>query len=97
MIVGKNSVKLGFSWYGKTIIKCMAGVAIIGLSIPNYAFLAVFGLIAIILGVYESWKEYKVLSAKTPTIKGDYKHNVSKDDDSGNFIANGSKDDYEDK
>ena len=92
MIVGKNAAKLGFTWYVKTIVKCVSGIAIIGLSIPAYVTLAVFGLIVLALGVYESWNEYKVLSANKPIISGDYKHNVSKDDNSDGYYPDQTKD-----
>ena len=92
MIVGKNAAKLGFTWYVKTIVKCVSGIAIIGLSIPAYVTLAVFGLVVLALGVYESWNEYKMLSAVNPIVSGEYKHNVSKDDQSNGFYPGETKD-----
>lgn len=64
MIVGKNSAKSGFSWFGRTILKAVTGVAAIGLSFPHQKLYPAVLLIVIAgtaLIVYESYKEYKKL------------------------------------
>ena len=67
MIIGKDSAKKGFSWYGKTILKVVTGIAAIGLSFPHQTFYPAV-LVIVIAGtaliVYESYKEYKKLETK---------------------------------
>jgi hypothetical protein len=92
MIVGKNSAKLGFTWYVKTIVKCVSGIAVIGLSFPNYPYLSILGVLAFALGVYESLKEYNALSAVKPVASGEYKMNVNKDEITAGYYPEESKD-----
>jgi hypothetical protein len=93
MIVGKNSAKLGFTWYVKTIVKCVSGIAVIVLSIPNYPYLSILGVLAFALGVYEALKEYNALSAVKPVASGEYKMNVNKDEITAGYYPEQSKDD----
>jgi len=64
MIIGKDSAKKGFTWFGKTILKVVTAIAAIGLSFPHQDFYPFTLLVAIggltLIG-YESFKEYKSL------------------------------------
>ena len=58
MIVGKNSAKLGFTWFGKIIVK----VTVAALAISVGGFGVAVGCISLALSAYEVIKEYKDLS-----------------------------------
>lgn len=61
MITGKNSAKLGFTWYGISILKLITGISTISY-IDRYPILGVIGIIALGCFVYEQIKKYKDLS-----------------------------------
>lgn len=61
MIIGKDSAKIGFTWYAKTVLKLIAGVATISY-IGAYPIVGVVGIIALLAFGYESFVEFKKLS-----------------------------------
>ena len=61
MIIGKDSAKLGYTWYGISILKLIAGVATISY-IEKYPLLGIIGIIALGVFVYEQVKKFKELS-----------------------------------
>ena len=61
MIIGKNSAKLGFTWFLILIIKTVAAVATIAW-IKEDVFIGIVGIVALALFAYEQAKEYRRLS-----------------------------------
>lgn len=61
MIVGKNSAKLGFSWWGMSIVKLLVSIATISY-IGTELVIGIFGIIALILFAWEQTKKFKELS-----------------------------------
>lgn len=64
MIIGKDSAKKGFTWFGKTALKAVTAIAAIGLSFPHQSFYPIVLVVAIggfALIAYEGYKEYKSL------------------------------------
>lgn len=66
MIVGKNSAKKGFTWYFKTVLKLISGIATIAY-IGEFAILGVIGIIATLLFSFEQYKEWEEIDNKKHT------------------------------
>ena len=64
MIVGKNSAKLGFTWFAVSILKLIVGVATIAY-IEQFIVLGIIGIIAILFFTWEQLKEYKKLEKES--------------------------------
>ena len=64
MIVGKNSAKLGFTWWLITILKLIVGIATIAY-IEQFIVLGIIGIISVIFFGWEQLKEYKRLEKES--------------------------------
>lgn len=61
MIIGKNSAKLGFTWFFIGIIKIIVSVSAISY-IKDYTFIGIVGIVSFAIFVYEQIKKFKQLS-----------------------------------
>ena len=59
MIVSKDSVKIGFLWYGKAVLKLCVSVATVSY-IGAYPIVGIVGILAAALFAYEIIGEYKL-------------------------------------
>lgn len=60
MIVGKDSAKIGFSWFGRTGLKGIGSVAIMGLAQDTVTVM--IGVILLGVTVYEGITEWKTIN-----------------------------------
>ena len=58
MIVGKNSAKFGFTWFGKIVVKVTVGAV----AISAGGFGVAVGCVSLALSAYEVIKEWKEIS-----------------------------------
>ncbi len=63
MIVGKNSAKIGFKWFGAFAIKLFTGFTALTY-IEKYPVVGIIALLAIVYFVYEQIQTYNKLSKK---------------------------------
>ena len=61
MIIGKDSAKIGFKWFGAFAIKLFTGFATLTY-IEEYPVVGIIALLAIVYFVYEQIQMYKELS-----------------------------------
>lgn len=65
MIVGKDSAKLGFSWYGRTCVKLLGA----GVLTSQGGFLLVVGILLFGVTAYEALVEWNEINNKKHTKK----------------------------
>lgn len=58
MIVGKDSAKVGFSWYGRTCTKLLGA----GILAAHGGFMLFIGILLFGVGVYEGITEWKEIN-----------------------------------
>lgn len=60
MIVGKDSAKIGFSWFGRTVLKGISSAAVMGLAQDTVT--VVIGVMLLVVTVYEGITEWKTIN-----------------------------------